>query len=315
MRSGAPRVRVLLNPKASAGGAALRIAAIREALQRRGLGDDVVLTRGPGHATRLAEQAARDGVDVLAVAGGDGTLGEVAQAYVDAEGAPRGGPEVAVIPLGTGGDLRRSLRMTTGIDAAVERVRSGVGRAIDLGFLELSAPVPAGVPLTRVFVNVASFGLGGEVDDAVNHGPKWLGGRAAFFLATVRALPSFTPPEVRVRLDGAVLYEGSILNVAIANGRYFGGGMFIAPEASLDDGALDVVVVEGRGVGHALALGLPLYVGSHVRKEGVRVARGRVVEAEVLAARGAVRFDIDGEAIGARPARARVVPAAMKVRV
>jgi diacylglycerol kinase (ATP) len=313
MSSVTPRVRVILNPSAAAGTAAKRLSRLSAAMLRCGLGEDIVLTRGPGHATRLAEQARKDRVDVLAVAGGDGTLSEVAQAYVDDAGAAKAGPELALLPLGTGGDFRKTLGIPKHLEEAVERLRDGRAQAVDLGLLEFQGAVNGA--RRRAFINVASFGLGGTVDELVNRGPKWIGGRASFFVATLRALPTYRAPRVRVDLDGRTIFEGRIMNVCMANGRYFGGGMFIAPEARLDDGRFDVVIIEERSMVGSLAMGLPLYRGKHGTMPGIHTARGAVLEATALEAGEPVRFDVDGETLGALPARVSVLPAALSMRV
>src|SRR5690348_16821062 len=129
------------------------------ALARVGPVPDVLVTRAPGDAARLVDECRRAGVDVIAVAGGDGTLNEVGQAYVDRAGEPVAGPPIALLPVGTGGDFRRTLALGDDPDAAVHRLLNSEPRAFDLGVLRLTAH--DGASVTRAFVNIASFGLGG----------------------------------------------------------------------------------------------------------------------------------------------------------
>lgn len=313
----AKRVRVILNPNAGAGAALRRVGEIGEALLRHGLAHEIVLTRAQGHATELAKAATRDGVDIIAVAGGDGTLNEVAQAYLDEGGAPVRGPDLALIPCGTGGDFRRTLGVGASgpdlVENAVARIRNGGERRIDLGILRFAgAP---GEELFRAFVNVASFGIGGQVDAIANASPKWMGGRAAFLTATLRAMASYKNASVRVKIDGASFYEGRVYNVAIANGRFFGGGMMIAPQADPSDGRLDVVAIGDLSRREVLGLSTKIYRGTHLDAHGVRVASGKVIEAELVHPWASVLIDLDGEQPGKLPLRATLAKGALTFRV
>jgi YegS/Rv2252/BmrU family lipid kinase len=271
-----------------------------------------MVTKGPGHARMLAEACRKDRVDVVAVVGGDGTLNEVSQAYLDADGRPLEGPDLALVPFGTGGDFRRTWGLPSDLDAAIERIVRAEPRRLDLGILELVTH--EGGPLRRAFVNVASFGLGGLTAGIVNRGSKWLGGKAAFYLGVMRGIAAYRNAPVRVRVDGAVFHEAPIVNVAIANGRYFGGGMMIAPEAAPDDGLLDIVVIGDIGALGVVAHTPDLYSGKHVELDVVTTTKGVVVEAEPLAPRGQVLVEVDGETPGRLPLRASVAPGALWFR-
>lgn len=120
---------------------------------------------------------------------------------------------------------------------------------------------------------------------------------------------------VRVRVDGKLCLEAPILNVALANGRYFGGGMLIAPEADPADGLLDVIALHDLSRVQGIALAKHIYRGSHVGQPGVSVARGKVVEAEALVASTEVLVDMDGETPGRLPLRAELIPSALRFRV
>ncbi len=159
--------------------------------------------------------------------GGDGTLNEVSQGYLDVDGQPLAGPDLALIPSGTGGDFRKTFALGATLEEAVERLATAEARPLDLGLLDITAH--SGETIRRAFLNITSFGLGGLTDRLVNAGPKWIGGRAAFFVGSLRALISYANAPVRLRVDGEIVLEAPIVNVAIANGQYFGGGMKIAP--------------------------------------------------------------------------------------
>ncbi|HEY2513622.1 MAG TPA: diacylglycerol kinase family protein, partial [Polyangiaceae bacterium] len=279
-RATVPRVRVILNPSAAAGAALHKVGAIGEALRRFELPHEIVLTRARGHAKELARAAAADEVDVIAVVGGDGTLNEVAQAYLGESGEALGGPDLALIPCGTGGDFKRTLGMSGALEEAVARIRHGQRRAIDLGVLRMVGN--AGEEKVYAFVNIASFGIGGLADSIVNESPKWMGTKPAFILGILRAMAAYKNASVRVKVDGKPWYEGPAFNIAVANGRFFGGGMMMAPHADPSDGRLEVVALGDLSRAEVVALSTKIYQGAHLGARGIKVTSGTRVEAEAL---------------------------------
>ena len=305
-------VRVILNPTAGQGRARGKLGEIERALASHGGRSEILLTHGPGHAAELARAAHSEGVDVIAVVGGDGTLNEVVQAYAGPDGEPRPGPDLGLIPCGTGGDWRRTLGLHSDIGVAVARVVAGQRKAVDLGILRFEPH--AGHPPVRAFLNVASFGLSGAVDAVVKDAPRFLGGKAAFFVSTLRAMANYTNPAVRVKVDGELWFEGPSMTVALGNGRYFGGGMQIAPDADPSDGMLSVVSLGDLSKREAMGLTSKIYSGTHVGTHGVKVTRGSRIEAEAVHAGAAVLHAAAGEQPGKLPLVATVHPAAIKFR-
>jgi diacylglycerol kinase (ATP) len=231
---------------------------------------------------------------------------------LDPEGQPLAGPDLALIPSGTGGDFRKTFALGDTLEEAVERLATAEARPLDLGLLEITAH--SGETIRRAFLNITSFGLGGLTDRLVNAGPKWIGGRTAFFVGSLRALISYSNAPVRLRVDGEIVLEAPIVNVAIANGQYFGGGMKIAPDASPHDGLFDVVAMHGLTRAQGVALAPRLYQGTHLGQPGVRFARGSSIEAESLVPGAEVLIDMDGETPGRLPLVARVARGALKIR-
>jgi diacylglycerol kinase (ATP) len=306
------KLRVISNPSAGSGSAIRRLPALKRLLEDRGIQAEFVETRAPGDATRLVHEARADGIECLGVMGGDGTLNEVSQGYLDSEGQPLPGPDLALIPSGTGGDFRKTFALGGTLEEAVERLATAEPRPLDLGLLELTAH--SGETVRRAFLNITSFGLGGLTDRLVNTGPKWIGGRGAFFLGSLRALISYTNAPVRLRVDGEIVLEAPIANVAIANGKYFGGGMKIAPDALPDDGLFDVVAMHDVTRAQVALFSPRVYQGTHIGQPGVRFARGSLIEAESLVPRAEVLIDMDGETPGRLPLVARVARGALKIR-
>jgi len=306
------KIRIIVNPRAGAGAAARTAQSVSSALRAFGTPHDLAETHHPGHATELAAEARAAGVEVIAVVGGDGTLNEVAQAYLDRDGKPVKGPSIAPVPAGTGGDFCRLLGLDRSPQHAVERLLKGTSRPLDLGALEVTSE--RGDVVKRAFLNIGSFGISGHIDRIVNRSSKWMGGRTAFALGTVRAMSVYKNAPVTIRVDGKRWYEGRIVVGAIANGRFFGGGMKIAPAADPADGLFDVVVVGDLSFAQAVRMSPALYSGTHVSHRLVSSTRGTRVEALPLS-KDPVYVDADGETPGRLPLVATLFPGAIELRV
>lgn len=306
------KLQLIVNPRAGSGRAAQRLPQIERALAAHGIQYEKSLTQGPGDGTRLAREAASRGIDTIAAVGGDGTLNEVVQAYLGSDGSPIAGPSLALIPAGTGGDFRKSFGLPDDVHTAVARLYATAPRPLDLGVVDLSTP--SGENRRFAFINVMSFGMGGLVDRLVNSGPKWLGGRAAFLLGSARAALSYRNTPVSVSVDGKTYLQTPIFNVAVCNGRFFGGGMKVAPDADPHDGLFDVVAMCDLTRAQGIALAHHIYKGSHIGRREIDVARGRVVEAAPMRRNDEVLIDLDGEMPGKLPLTARIVPGALGIR-
>lgn len=306
----APRTVVIVNPNSQGGKLGTRWADVREKLARS-FPFDEVMTTGVSDATRLTRAALQAGAERIVAVGGDGTINEVVNGFF-IDGAPIASEATfALVPFGTGGDFRRTLGMTTDIDAAAALIAAGGRRKVDLGKLTF---VPTdGSTGVRVFANITSFGVSGVVDRLVNESKKRLGGKFAFMAASVRATFQYANQRVQLTFDGRDRVEATIYNVAVANGRFFGGGMKIAPDAELDDGMFDVVALGDFGMGDVLKMSRRVYDGDHIRMDKVSVRRARVVEAEPIDPGGVVELDVDGEAPGKLPAKFEILPAALWV--
>jgi diacylglycerol kinase (ATP) len=300
---------VVLNP-ASAGGRTLRRwPATTRALRSAGVTFEVHRTAGPGDATHAVRTAIQRGCRTIVAVGGDGTLNEVVNGFFDAEGAPIGGDAIlALLPSGTGGDFRRAVGIPSDVDAAARLIAIGSVRHIDAGRIEF------GNGDRRFFINIADCGMGGEVVARVNRRTSNRGvrGSAIFLVTSLVTLLRYTPRSARIEIDG-MLIERDVRSVVIANGRYFGGGMHVAPNAALDDGQFDVVIIGDTGRARALS-GIPsLYRGRHLNRREVEVYRARTVR---VACEGEpMLFDVEGEQVGTTPATLTCLPHAISLCV
>lgn len=304
------RSAVIVNPRAANGRVERRWDEI-EAVLRRHLGEPEFLrTKAPGDGIRLAAEAVAAGFTRIGSLGGDGTHSEVVNGLLDEQGRALN-PEVclSVLPVGTGGDFRRTLDIGgKDLDTYAREMARGDATAIDVGAVEFRAA--DGTRARRCFVNIGSFGLAGTVDEIVNTSTKFFGGKVTFMMGTLRGMLRFSPPTMRVRVDGDIVFEGRGMSVSVANGRYFGGGMKIAPDADPRDGLFDVVVVPWVGRLHHAVTGARVYRGKHLGRDGVFAVRGREVEVE---ADSECLIDLDGEMVGSTPATCRVLPGVIRV--
>jgi YegS/Rv2252/BmrU family lipid kinase len=298
---------LIVNPASAAGRTGRRFDAIAAAV-RGAVGElEACFTRAVGDGVALAREAAVAGRPLVVAAGGDGTASEVIDGLL--HGGHRG--EFGFIPCGTGGDLRRTLEIPRDVEGAARALGAAPPRAIDLGVVELTGH--DGAPARRHFVNVASCGLSGVVVGHVNRSSKWLGGRLTFKLASAQALLGWRDQWIRWRADGGAWAEAGVTAFSVCNGRFFGGGMQVAPAALVDDGLLDVTIWSGFGLADFVLRQPQLYDGRHVRLAKTTTLRVRTVEVEPLG-RAPVLLEADGEQPGRLPARFSVLPGALTLR-
>ncbi len=291
---------LIVNPAAGGGRAGRAAPAVEQALRGHGLTVRREDTSSLDHARELGLAAARAGETVAAL-GGDGLVGVLADVLRGVPGAVLG-----VLPGGRGNDLARVLGIPEDAVAACATIAHGVARPMDLG--EVSEETP-GSP-AHAFVGIASVGFDSDANRIANEAPAWLGG-GVYAYGALRALVRWRPAQLTVRADGEE-YEFTGYTVAVANSRAYGGGMFVAPDAMLDDGLLDVVCVGASSKLHFLR-GLPkVFKGTHVDEEHVRVLRG--AEIEVAADRPFTMY-ADGDPIGELPVTVRALSGAVRMIV
>jgi YegS/Rv2252/BmrU family lipid kinase len=306
MRAVLTRTLVIVNPFSRDGVTGRRFAEVERRL-REVLGPiDVERTRSPRDAERLAREAVRAGVERLLVAGGDGTLSEVATGLL---GAGLGAyARIGILPFGTGGDFAKTLGVPRDLERAIACIAEGKVRRIDASRVTLRAD--DGRERVYYGVNITSLGISALVVTLAERSPRLVGGSGAFLLGTLRAILRHQSHPVTLRVDGEVVHEGPLILATAASGRYFGGGMLVCPQAHCDDGRLDVVVVAGLSKAQLLAKLYRIYRGTHLEDPAVRSFRGRVIEAH---GPPAVRLEIDGEPLGALPVRIEVLEGALSM--
>ncbi len=266
-------------------------------------------TKGPMDAASLTRKALEEGYRCVVAVGGDGTINEVVNGFF-ADGKPVvSGGVLGVIPRGTGGDFRKTFGWTLDLGEALARLAADATRPLDVGLLEYTTP--AGGKATRYFANICSFGVSGAVDSEVNKSSKALGGKLSFMIASVKALARYTDRKVRIAADGGAPEEVSVTTLAVANGRYFGGGMMVAPDANPSDGLFDITIWSGYGLTDFALRSKRIYDGSHTRWSRTRTFRCKSLVAESAEE---VLLDVDGEQPGRLPCKMTMLPAAILIK-
>ena len=300
------KVVFLVNPASDNGATGRRWPQLAHELALAGLSGDTVFSDGPGRLGSLARQAAEDGATLLVVVGGDGSVNEVANGI-----AERAGVELAVLARGTGWDFVRTYGIPRRPDAAAAVALGGATREIDLG--KVTYRTWAGAEATAWFTNVGSAGMSGAIAQRANETTKALGGKVSYAWATLAVFARWHNGEVRVSVDDEIRV-GRMQDAIVANGRFFGGGMKICPEALLDNGHLDLVTVGDLGRFEVLAKIHRIFSGTHLSIPEVQSARVRTVEVWPADPAQEVPLEVDGETPGRLPARFEVVPGALKLK-
>jgi len=295
----------LVNPASANGSTGKRWPELARRAAAVGLEGDALLSERRGHLAELARSAASGGASLLVIVGGDGSVNEVANGLVDVPSPPA----VAVVPRGTGWDFVRTFGIPRGIEDAARVALGGVERAIDLGAVSYRSW--DGEERRAVFANVASAGMSGAIAQRANETSKALGGKASYLWATFAVFARWSATDVEVTVDGATR-AGRMFDVIVANGRFFGGGMKMCPEAEPDDGLFDVVTI-GDVTKRDLVVTMPkIYRGTHLPHPKAELLRGRAVS---VRSEAPIPIEIDGEQPGTTPASFEVLPRALRLRV
>ena len=296
----------LVNPASANGSTGRRWPELARRAAALGLDGDTLLSERPGHLTELAAQAVAGGATAIVAVGGDGTVHEVVDGLARTDGSDR--VELGVIPFGTGRDFARSLRIPRRVDDALAVARSGHLRTVDLGRATYTTGTGEAV---AYFANFAGAGISGAIADRANRTTKAFGGRLSFIWATLAVFSRWQPTEMTVEIDGD-RRQVLLLEALAMNGDYTAGGMWVAPEASLEDGTFDVVLIGDFSKAEFTTTFPKIYRGTHVAHAKVEIVRARELRVD---APSPLPIVLDGEQPGTTPVRFEIVPAALRVRV
>jgi diacylglycerol kinase (ATP) len=300
------RAKVIVNPVAGAYSTRRKWPRINKLLKHIGLSFDYEYTEGVGHAIELARVAASDGYRYVVAVGGDGTVNEVANGILHSTSSSN--TSLGVVSTGTGSDFARSVGIPRDYTVACSFLTSSRRLLIDVGVVEYKSK---GQSLQRFFINAAGVGFDAAVVKATERLPKYFGGTIPYVAGLLRTLSGYQNKSVVVHLGNKVEVK-RILSVVVANGCYFGGGMYMAPQAKLNDSLLDVMTVGDIGKFELLKALPMVYKGTHISHPKVRMEKATHIIIE-----SSERFLVhaDGELLGEGPASLWLMPAALSIVV
>jgi diacylglycerol kinase (ATP) len=255
------------------------------------------VTKKRGTARAFAADAIRKGCDMVVAAGGDGTLNEVVNGVARRAAKVR----VALLPLGTGNDFARCLRLPSDLEENIEIIKAGKTTAIDL--------VRVRSDRIRYFVNVSAGGFSGDVHGKLTPAIKRTWGPLAYLRSAAAALPNLHAYRATITLPRREILSVDLYNVIIANGRFVAGGFPIAPQADPSDGLLDVILIPKRSGPEMALLAARIVLGKHLKSDTIIFRRVRRVS---IRSRPGMWFNVDGELVGNQPAVFEVVPRALQ---
>jgi YegS/Rv2252/BmrU family lipid kinase len=307
---------IIVNPKSAGGATSERWARTASDLRAHFGAFQVAFTKKQGDGIALAKRGADAGRRFIIACGGDGTINEVANGILESGKDV----ELGVLPSGTGGDFRRTIKMPTDAREAAAHLRDGAAKWIDAG--KVTFYNHAGKQVSRYFLNVSSFGLSASVIGRVKTDSSldWLPldvfrGKASFAISTLQEVLDLGYTTVRVKLDDKDEKLLNTINFCVANSKFFGGGMMIAPDALINDGFFDVVNIGDIRTAKILLNAYKLYNGSHLDLAEVKSTRATRIEVSPSNINQKIYLETDGELPGRLPAIYQIVPNALQIRV
>ncbi len=301
-----PPAMVIVNPVAGAYSTRRKWPRISRLLKHIGLSFDYKYTEGAGHAIELAREAASDGYRYLVAVGGDGTAHEVANGILRSVSSAN--MALGIISTGTGSDFARSVGVPRDYSSACSSLTGQRKLLIDVGVVEYQSK---GQSLQRFFVNAAGVGFDAAVVEATERFPKYFGGTIPYLAGLMRTLFGYQNKLVSLSVgDRAETMRA--LSIVVANGRYLGGGMHIAPQAEFGDSLLDMVIVGDIGKFELLKALPTVYKGTHITHPKVRMEKAPHITIE---SSERILVHADGELLGEGPASFWLMPAALSIVV
>lgn len=296
--------KVIVNPAAGAGKTARLWPLIMELFKGQGLRFEHDVTEAPGHAIELARVAAQDGYNMVVSVGGDGTINEIVNGLYASGNI--GGALLGIVSTGTGSDYIRTIGVPRRYEDACRNFLQPKKLMVDLGIVQYSSN---GNKEERLFVNFAGMGFDAEIVRRTTQQYKALGSLPSYLLGLLTTLVSYRNRDITLVIDGEAV-DTRVCTVVMNNGRYGGGGMFTAPDASINDGYLDVMIVGDLSKPDLLRSLPRIYKGTHLTHPKVTMKKAKEIE---VRSKQPMQLQADGELLGQVPARFSILPSALKV--
>lgn len=302
---------IIINPESDRGRTGKRWQSIKEALSTFFKEYKYEFTEKPSHATEISRSAIKEGAELIVGVGGDGTMNEIANGFFENKTLINPETSLGIVPSGTGSDFSRSLNIPTNLKNAMEIITEAPVSRIDTGRVKYQSH--EGEDKERFFLNITDFGIGGEVVHRMTL-KQARKNSSSYLKSLVSTFIHYKNKKLRIKIDGQELPVDEYMVGAVANGRIFGKGMKIAPEAKLDDGFFDVVLVKGMKVLEFCRNVWRIYSGTHLSHPKIDLIRGRHIEVFPDAEEEQdVLIEVDGEQVGKVPVSFDIFPSTFSV--
>ncbi|MBD3228993.1 MAG: YegS/Rv2252/BmrU family lipid kinase [Candidatus Lokiarchaeota archaeon] len=304
---------IIINPKSGNGKTEKRWKnIIQPLLDSKDFKYEFEITEYQNHATEIARERVKAGEDYIVAVGGDGTFNEVVNGFFENNELINPDVILGLVSSGTGSDTIKTLGHSKEFEDAVDILKNGIDKKVDIGLARYKNF--EGEPESRYFINVGDVGLGGDVVDRVNKTTKIFGGKVSFLIGAIRGILHHKKVNSKIIIGEKEdqEYECDLNLVAVGIGQYFGGGMWICPNAINDDGLFDIVTIQDAGRWKLLTNIGKIYDGKHLEmpeaKEHPRAKRVKVEAQEPLF------LDLDGEQVGTTDVEFTIIPQAVLIK-
>jgi len=304
------KIYIIVNPVSANKTTAREWPLCEKALSDAGFEFEAVLTEYPGHASELARKALKLGYKTIMSVGGDGTMNEVVNGFFDNGRLIDENSRLVVFSRGTGCDFVRTLGINKNIEGLLAILKRNREKQIDVGRLSLVSA--EGNMSVKYFLNIADIGIGAETANRVNKHSKRLSGFLSFLLGTLSTVVLYKNKNFEVVIDDNIHLNGIMNSVIVANGKYFGGGMMVAPDAVMDDGVFDVIILGNLSKPDIIKSFPLIYKGKHMNHPKLKYYRGSKVK---VTSGGKGLIEVDGEIPGRADAVFELMPKAMKILI
>jgi len=306
------KVQVIVNPYSARGKTEYRWESIKSVIKHYFDEFKFIFTEKPNQATEIAREVLSEGFNLIIGIGGDGTLNEIANGFFSGKSKEIINEEASLgmIPSGTGSDFIRFLRIPRDFRKSVELIKNSKQKKIDVG--KITFPGPGSETSQKYFINVADFGLGADVIKKLSTVPESKRSPLSYYSGLLSTIKNYKSKSVKLIINDEKTISGKYLIGAIANGGIFGGGMIIAPDAKIDDGYFDLVLVKEMKKFEIIRNTHHLYRGTIVNHPKVEVHRVKKLE---VSSEDSVSLEYDGELGGEIPVKFEIVEKVLNFRV
>ncbi len=304
------KTQVIVNPVSNQGKTQKRWSQIKEALRTFLKEYKYEFTEKPQQAIEISRVAIKEGTELIVGVGGDGTINEIANGFYENQNIINPEAVLGIMPSGTGCDFSRSLNIPSCFKRALEIITQPKTLKIDIGRIRFKSH--ENKDNERLFLNVTDFGIGGEVVEHMNIN-RMKHKAAHYFKSVITTFMKYSSKRLLIRIDGKDIPVDDYMIGAVANGKIFGKGMKIAPEAELNDGLFDFILIKKMTKVEFFKNFIKLYMGTHMSHPKVEMLHGKRIEA-VSVGDQKVLIEVDGEQLGKLPAVFDIIPHSLLVK-